>query len=92
MGVELDKWIEKVKRCEYLAEDELKALCEYVSTRRTCQQVVMAGRLVQILHQARLRPQVKEILVEESNVQPVQAPVTVSMRWEPRSSAHATCS
>lgn len=31
MGVELDKWIEKVKRCEYLSEDELKALCEYVS-------------------------------------------------------------
>ena len=30
MGVELDTWIEKVKRCEYLAEDELKALCEYV--------------------------------------------------------------
>jgi len=29
--VELDKWIEKVKRCEYLAEEELKALCEYVS-------------------------------------------------------------
>jgi hypothetical protein len=26
-----DKWIEKVKRCEYLAEDELKSLCEYVS-------------------------------------------------------------
>ncbi|WIA30754.1 hypothetical protein OEZ86_000817 [Tetradesmus obliquus] len=49
MGVELDKWIEKVKRCEYLAEDELKSLCEYV----------------------------KEILVEESNVQPVHGPVTV---------------
>lgn len=30
MGVDLDVWIEKVKRCEYLAEDELKALCEYV--------------------------------------------------------------
>jgi serine/threonine-protein phosphatase 6 catalytic subunit len=30
--VDLDKWIEKVKRCEYLAEDELKALCEYVSS------------------------------------------------------------
>lgn len=28
-----DKWIEKVKRCEYLAEDELKSLCEYVSGR-----------------------------------------------------------
>ena len=30
-SVDLDRWIEKVKRCEYLAEDELKALCEYVS-------------------------------------------------------------
>ncbi len=34
--VELDKWIEKVKRCEYLQEDELKALCEYVSAWRHC--------------------------------------------------------
>jgi hypothetical protein len=32
-GVELDKWVEKVKRCEYLAEDELKALCDYVRGR-----------------------------------------------------------
>jgi hypothetical protein len=31
MAVDLDKWIEKVKKTEYLAEDELKALCEYVS-------------------------------------------------------------
>ena len=30
MGLELDKWIEKVRRTEYLAEDELKALCDYV--------------------------------------------------------------
>ncbi|CAI5478017.1 unnamed protein product [Closterium sp. Yama58-4] len=49
MGLDLDAWIEKVKRCEYLMEDELKQLCEYV----------------------------KEILVEESNVQPVNSPVTV---------------
>mmetsp|Transcript_8007 Transcript_8007/g.15557 ORF Transcript_8007/g.15557 Transcript_8007/m.15557 type:complete len:308 (-) Transcript_8007:685-1608(-) len=49
MGVDLDKWLEKIKKCEHLAEEELKALCEYV----------------------------KEILVEESNVQPVSAPVTV---------------
>mmetsp|Transcript_32901 Transcript_32901/g.83511 ORF Transcript_32901/g.83511 Transcript_32901/m.83511 type:complete len:306 (-) Transcript_32901:864-1781(-) len=49
MALELDAWLEKVKKCEYLAEEELKALCEYV----------------------------KEILVEESNVQPVNAPVTV---------------
>jgi serine/threonine-protein phosphatase 6 catalytic subunit len=49
MGLDLDEWIEKVKKCESLQEEELKALCEYV----------------------------KEILVEESNVQPVNAPVTV---------------
>jgi hypothetical protein len=49
MHNDLDKWIEKVRKCEHLAEEELKTLCDYV----------------------------KEILVEESNVQPVNAPVTV---------------
>lgn len=34
--VDLDKWIEKVKRCECLAEDELKSLCEYVSVPAGC--------------------------------------------------------
>ena len=29
--LDLDSWLEKVKRCEYLAEEELKTLCEYVS-------------------------------------------------------------
>eukprot|EP00208_Stichococcus_sp_RCC1054_P004157 CAMPEP_0206137072 /NCGR_PEP_ID=MMETSP1473-20131121/2252_1 /ASSEMBLY_ACC=CAM_ASM_001109 /TAXON_ID=1461547 /ORGANISM="Stichococcus sp, Strain RCC1054" /LENGTH=255 /DNA_ID=CAMNT_0053529987 /DNA_START=333 /DNA_END=1097 /DNA_ORIENTATION=+ len=47
--IDLAKFEEKVRRCEYLAEDELKVLCEFV----------------------------KEILVEESNVQPVNSPVTV---------------
>lgn len=41
--VELDKWIEKVKRCEFLAEDELKSLCEYVSS---CDRQFWAGLLV----------------------------------------------
>ena len=40
MGVDLDAWIEKLKRCEYLAEDELKALCEYVSMPITTSQTV----------------------------------------------------
>lgn len=31
VGLELDAWIEKVQKSEYLTEDELKALCEYVS-------------------------------------------------------------
>lgn len=28
--LDLDKWIEQVKSTQYLAEDELKALCDYV--------------------------------------------------------------
>ena len=30
MNLDLDRCIEKVKVCEYLAEDELKQLCDYV--------------------------------------------------------------
>ena len=36
MGVDLDVWIEKVRRCDHLAEDELKGLCEYVRSARAC--------------------------------------------------------
>ena len=46
----LDSQIERLKRCEYLRENEVKALC--------------------------LRA--REILVDEGNVQRVDAPVTVS--------------
>jgi serine/threonine-protein phosphatase 6 catalytic subunit len=49
MGVDLDKWIDIVKDCKYLPENDLKKLCEIVI----------------------------EILIEESNVQPVSSPVTV---------------
>jgi len=46
---ELDKWIEQLKRCEYLTEAEVKVLCN----------------------------RAREILVEESNIQKIEAPVTV---------------
>jgi len=49
MGADLDAWIEKVKKCEYLPENDLKTLCSMV----------------------------KDLLMEESNVQPVQSPVTI---------------
>ena len=49
----LDEQIERLRRCEYLREGEVKALC--------------------------LRA--REILVDESNVQRVDAPVTVSSFW-----------
>ena len=47
--MDLDAMIASVKRVEYLPENDLKKLCEYV----------------------------KELMLEESNVQPVYAPVTV---------------
>ncbi len=46
---DLDRQIEQLKRCEYLKESEVKALCA----------------------------KAREILVDESNVQRVDAPVTV---------------
>ena len=48
---DLDRQIEQLKRCEYLKESEVKALCT----------------------------KAREILVDESNVQRVDAPVTVSI-------------
>lgn len=49
MMADLDKWIEIVKECKYLPENDLKKLCDLVC----------------------------EILLEESNIQPVSTPVTV---------------
>lgn len=48
---DLDDQIERLKRCEYLKESEVKALCD----------------------------KAREILIDESNVQRVDAPVTVSL-------------
>jgi serine/threonine-protein phosphatase 4 catalytic subunit len=47
--MELDQWIESLKRCEPLKEGDVKTLCEKAI----------------------------EILVEESNVQRVDSPVTI---------------
>lgn len=49
-GIQLDKQIEQLLRCEYLKESEVKELCD----------------------------KAKEILFDESNVQIVESPVTVS--------------
>ena len=66
----------QVKRKVALEEDELKQLAEFV---RRPRRVLFACRdcRLQCTDAASLSPQVKEILVEESNVQPVNAPATV---------------
>lgn len=78
---DLDGWIERLRKCEHLEEDELKTLCEMVR-----QEVGGEGRArgagrrnttLVLLTLPFCHPQVKEILVEESNVQPVNSPVTV---------------
>ncbi len=46
---DINTWIDQLKRCEYIKESEVKALCN----------------------------KAKEILLEESNVQHVESPVTV---------------
>lgn len=52
---ELDRWIEQLKKCEPLKENEVKVLCQ----------------------------KALEVLVEESNVQRVDAPVTVCKHTGP---------
>ena len=49
---DLDEQIERLKKCEYLKEAEVKSLCD----------------------------KAREILIDESNVQRVDAPVTVNER------------
>jgi serine/threonine-protein phosphatase PP1-1 len=49
MSGQVDEWLEQIKKCSYLAEGDIKKLCEIV----------------------------KELLMEEANVQPVSSPVTV---------------
>jgi len=48
---DINTWYETLKRCGYIKEAEVKALCN----------------------------KAKEILIEESNVQHVESPVTVSL-------------
>lgn len=64
MGYPLDQWVETVRQCKYLPENDLKKLCELVS---------FFGRQKSGAN----IPQVKELLLEESNVQPVSSPVTI---------------
>eukprot|EP00961_Rhodomonas_salina_P012061 161754-Rhodomonas_salina.2 len=86
MGADLDAWIAKVRACEYLPENDLKMLCQLVriparsaamcSVRVGCKQFfsrvsTFSQPLIELCEQ------VKDLLVEESNVQPVTAPVTV---------------
>jgi serine/threonine-protein phosphatase 2A catalytic subunit len=64
MEHEIDGWIEQLSQCKQLAETDVKKLCDKV---RLCPQPATPSDPTQT----------REILMEESNVQPVRCPVTV---------------
>jgi len=64
----LDEWIEQLRKGNCIAERDLKKLC--VQVRRTLQSIPTKLTFV-------CNNQVKNLLMEESNVQFVKAPVTV---------------
>jgi serine/threonine-protein phosphatase 6 catalytic subunit len=61
MAANVDRWLDIVKECQYLPENELKVrffIVSYLTLQQLCDIV-------------------SEILIEEGNVQSVSAPVTV---------------
>jgi serine/threonine-protein phosphatase 2A catalytic subunit len=79
MELEIDGWIQQLIECKQLSEADVKKLCDKV---RSLQSSITARLL---LYSARFHRvsycrddlQTREILMEESNVQPVRCPVTV---------------
>ncbi|RUS23932.1 Metallo-dependent phosphatase-like protein [Jimgerdemannia flammicorona] len=67
MGASPDEWLETIKKCQYLPEQDIKKLCEMF---RNIHAYPIGSPL-------RFKSQVKELLMEESNIQPVCSPVTV---------------
>ncbi|KAF3640273.1 Serine/threonine-protein phosphatase ppe1 [Capsicum annuum] len=75
-----NQWITAVKEEKHLAEDELQLLCEYLMFyilyfNICC--LVFLDKNIGFVNSCDIENQVKEILIEESNVQPVNSPVTV---------------
>jgi serine/threonine-protein phosphatase 2A catalytic subunit len=66
---EVDQWISQLSQCKQLSESDVKKLCDKVCI-LPCMRV-HPSQLIRPPHQTR------EILMEESNVQPVRCPVTV---------------
>lgn len=76
---DVDRWIDIAKECEYLPENDLKVLIIVIDTlicvhfKRLLFFIVYFERVLL----QKLCDVVCELLLEESNVQPVSTPVTV---------------
>jgi hypothetical protein len=73
MEHEIDGWIEQLSQCKQLTEADVKKLCDKVSRPRNGPTIKSPQRR----DRADPTSQTREILMEESNVQPVRCPVTV---------------
>ena len=71
-GRDIDEWIEVVCKCQYLPENELKVSCVGVFLLK---HTIVTG--VTFFSTQKLCDYVCDLLLEESNVQPVSTPVTV---------------
>ncbi len=65
----LDGWIESLMTCKQLSEGDVQRLCDKVGTQK--QENLRNHWLVAHKHFGRLHQQAREVLQEESNVQPV---------------------
>jgi serine/threonine-protein phosphatase 2A catalytic subunit len=70
---EQDQWIAHLSDCKQLSENDVKRLCDKVCTRDGLRERL--GRCLLTVHAS--LSQAREILLDESNVQPVRCPVTV---------------
>ena len=70
-GTDIDEWIEVVSKCQYLPENELKVSCHLFLLKR------ITVNVAHIALPQKLCDYVCDLLLEESNVQPVSTPVTV---------------
>ena len=68
---EVDQWISQLSQCKQLSESDVKKLCDKVCILPPCACTCTSFSTHLPPHQTR------EILMEESNVQPVRCPVTV---------------
>jgi hypothetical protein len=74
-GADPKAWVEIVRECNYLPEPDLKKLCEIVSVLPKAKPQKMIFFFFFFFSFCRVK--VREMLLEESNVQPVASPVTV---------------
>ena len=81
----IDKWIEQLKGGSCISEADLKKLCTQVmsSVKLFDDDICTSYNLLllRLNHHPLLFSQVKNLLMEEANVQPVRSPVTVRLRF-----------